>query len=132
MRSHLLWSALLVNTPLVLRLIISVLLLLRAKFGKSVVHGIAIWCCGQGLNLVHSVILRINLLYRVIVRLGREGLRVLRQGLEPILFFLDQIQSVIRVLQVGVILLRPNVHLLERVVTFGEGLTLPHFTTDSY
>ena len=30
------------------------------------------------------------------------------------------------------ILLGPNVHLLERVVTFGEGLTLPHFTTDSY
>jgi len=36
------------------------------------------------------------------------------------------------VLQVGVILLRPDVHLLERAVTFREGLTLPHFTTDSY
>ena len=75
--SHLLWSALFVDTPLVLRLIISVLLLLRAKLGISIVHSIAIWCCGECLNLVHCVIFRIHLLYRVIVRLGRESLRVL-------------------------------------------------------
>ena len=36
------------------------------------------------------------------------------------------------VLQVGVILLGPKVHFLERIVTFRQRLTLSHFTTDSY
>ena len=129
---HLLWSALLVDTPLVLRLIISALLLLRAELGKSVVHSIAVRCCSQSLNLIHCVIFRVNLLYRVIIRLGWEGLRVLGKSFEPILFLLYKVQTIIVVLKVGVILLGPKVHFLERVITFRQRLALSHFTADSY